>query len=120
MFTVQSGQNIGQKIGQGAVKRTWQFYSRIFISIQGYTKIILGLYLIHKRRNVKFKIYLELSYFFATQPKLTGHHGRHRPYIHIRSTPAGQQLPNLKSQEVTALYLLYKKITLKKLEGGGA
>ena len=33
---------------------------------------------------------------------LIEHHGRHRPYIHI---PAGQQLPNLKSQEVTALAL---------------
>ena len=32
---------------------------------------------------------------------------------------AGQQLPNLKSHEVTALYLAYKKImTEKKLEGG--
>ncbi len=62
----------------------------------------------------KFKIYLELSYFFATQPTLTGHHGRHRPYIHIRSTLAGQQLPNLKSQEVTALYLPYKKNDIKK------
>ena len=81
-------------------------------------KLFLGLYLIHKRRNVKFKIYLELSYFFATQPTLTGHHGRHRPYIHIRSTPAGQQLPNLKSQEVTALYLPYKKNDIEKTRGG--
>ena len=72
-------------------------------------KLFLGLYLIHKRRNVKFKIYLELSYFFATQPTLTGHHGRHRPYIHIRSTLAGQQLPNLKNRKVTALNLAYKK-----------
>ncbi len=31
----------------------------------------------------------------------------------------GQQLPNLKSQEVTAHYLPYKKITLNKLEGEG-
>ena len=63
---------------------------------------------------------LLLSYFCATQPTLTGHNGRHRPYIHIRSTLAGQQLPNLKSHEVTALYLAYKKITEKKTrEGGG-
>ena len=75
------------------------------------------LYLIHKRRNVKFKIYLELSYFFAPQPTLTGHHGRHRPYIHIRSTLAGQQLPNLKSQEVTALAC---KNDIEKTRGGGA
>ena len=81
-------------------------------------KLFLGLYLIHKRRNVKFKIYLELSYFFATQPTLTGHHGRHRPYIHIRSTPVGQQLPNLKSQKVTTLYLPYKKYHIEKIEGG--
>ncbi len=108
-----------KKIGQRAVKRSWPFYSRMFISILGYTKIILGLYLIHKKRNVKFKIYLELSYFCATQPTLTGHHGRHRPYIQMRSTLAGQQLPNLKSQEVTALYLTYKRMTLKKLEGRG-
>ncbi len=107
MSIVKAGQKIGQKIRQGAVKRSWPLYSRMFISIQGYTK----LYLIHKRRNVKFLCHL------AT---LTGHHGRHRPYIHIRSTPAGQQLQNLKSQEVTALYLPYKKMTLKKLEGGGA
>ena len=46
-------------------------------------KLFLCLYLIHKRRNVKFKFYLELSYFCATQPTLTGHHSRHRPYIHI-------------------------------------
>ena len=96
----------GQKIGQGAVKRSWPFYSRMFISIQGYTKIILGLYLIHKRRNVKFKIYLELSYFCATYPTLTRNRGRHRPYIHIKSTPAGQQLP-------------YKtKLHVKKTRGG--
>ncbi len=57
------------------------------------------------KRNVKIKIYLELFYFCATQPTLT---------------LAGQQLPNLKSQEVTALYLPNKKMTLKKLEGGGA
>ena len=44
------------------------------------------------------------------------HHGRHRLCNHIRSTPAGQQLPNLKSQKVTALYLAYKKKTEKKLE----
>ena len=81
-------------------------------------KLFLGLYLIHKRRNVKFKIYLELSYFCATQPTLTGHHGRHRPYIHIRTTLAGQQLPNLKSQKVTALYLTYKKNGREKLERG--
>ncbi len=74
-------------------------------------KLFLGLYLIHKRRNVKFKIYLELSYFCSTQPTLTGHHGRHRPYIHKRTTLAGQQLPNLKSQ---------KKWQRKKTRGGGA
>ncbi len=72
-------------------------------------EIFLGLYLIHKRRNVKFKIYLELSYFCATQPTFTGQHSRHRPFFHIRTTLAGSQLPNLKSQEVTALYLPYKK-----------
>ena len=72
-------------------------------------KLFLGLYLVHKRRNVKFKIYLELSYFCSTQPFLTGHHGRHRPYIHKRTTLAGQQLPNVKSQKNTALYLTYKK-----------
>ncbi len=83
-------------------------------------KLFLGLYLIHKRCNVKFKIYLELFYFFATQPTLTGHHGRYRPYIHIRSTPAGQQLPNSKSQEVTALYLPCKKNDIEKTRGGGA
>ncbi len=47
---------------------------------------------------------------------MTGHHGRHRPYIHIRSTPTGQQLPNLKSLKVTALFLAYKKFR----GGGGA
>ena len=72
-------------------------------------KLIVGLYLIHKRCNIKFKIYLELSFFCSTQPTLTGHHGRHRPYIHKRTTLAGQQLPILKSQKVTALYLTYKK-----------
>ena len=72
-------------------------------------KLFLGLYLINKRRNVKFKIYLEISYFCANQPTLTGHHGRYRPYIHKRTTLAGQQLPNLKSQKNTALYLTYKK-----------
>ena len=69
-------------------------------------KLFFGLYLIHKRRNVKFKIYLELSYFCATYPTLTRNHGRHRPYIHIKSTPAGQQLP-------------YKtKLHVKKTRGG--
>ncbi len=63
--------------------------------LQGYTKIILGLYLIHKRRNVKFKIYLEFSYFFC---HLADFDRTPRPYIHIKSTPAGQQLPNLKCQ----------------------
>ena len=74
----------------------------MFISFQGYIKLFLGLYLIYKRRNIKFKIYLELSYFCNTQPTLTGHHSRHRPYIHIRSTPASQHLPSLKSHKVTA------------------
>ena len=67
-------------------------------------KLFLGLYLIHKRHNLKFKIYIRKNL---------------RPCIHIRSTPAGQPLPNLKSQEVTALNLPYKKMALKKLEGGG-
>ena len=40
MSIVKAGKKIGQKIGQGAVKRSWPFYSRMFISIQGYTKII--------------------------------------------------------------------------------
>ena len=83
-------------------------------------KLFLGLYLIHKRRNVKFKIYLELSYFCSTQPTFTGHHGRHRPYIHKRTTLAGQQLPNLKSQKVKALYLTYKKNDREKTRVGGS
>ncbi len=37
--------------------------------------------------------------------------------FHKRTTLAGQQLPNLKSQKVTALYLTYKKMVEKKLEG---
>ena len=48
----------------------------------------------------------------------SAHHGRHRPHIHIRSTLAGQQLPNLKSQEVTALYLPYKKNDIEITRGG--
>ena len=55
----------------------------------------------------------------CTKPTLTGHRGRHRPNIHIRSSPAGHQLPNLKSQEVTALYLPYKKNEIEKARGGG-
>ena len=31
----------------------------------------------------------------------------------LRSTPAGQQSPNLKIRLVTALYLAYKKINMK-------
>ena len=49
---------------------------------------------------------------------MAGHCGRHRPNIHIRPTLAGQQLPNLKSQKVRALYLAYKNMREKKLEGG--
>ena len=67
--------------------------TELFLDIHKYLrthqKYFSGIYLIHKRYNVKFKIYLELSLFCATQPTLT-EHGRHRPYIHIRSTPAGQ------------------------------
>ena len=37
MSIVKAGQKIGQKICQGAVKRSWPFYSRMFISIQGYS-----------------------------------------------------------------------------------
>ncbi len=40
-------------------------------------------------------------------------------YIHIRSTPAGQQLPNLKSHKVTALYLAYKNNYREKTRGLG-
>jgi len=80
----------------------------------------LGLYLIHKSLNVKLNLHLELSYFCVTQPTLTGHYGRHRPNIHIRSTLAGQQLPNLKSQKVRALHLAYKINEREKTRGGGA
>ena len=48
---------------------------------------------------------------------MIGRHGRHMPYINIRSTPAGQQLTNLKSHKVTLLCLVYKKNGKKKLEG---
>ncbi len=115
MFTVQAG----KKIGQGAVKRSWPFFLGCSIVSNDTPNLFLGFYLIHKICNVKFKIYLELSYFFANQQTLSRHNGRHRPYIHIRSTPAGQQLPNLKSEEVTALYLLYKKNDIEKTRGGG-
>ncbi len=37
----------------------------------------------------------------------------------MRSTLACQQLPNLKSQKVTALYLNYKKNDREKTRGGG-
>ncbi len=47
---------------------------------------------------------------------MTGHNGRNRQYFHIRSTPAGQELPNFKSQEVTA----YKKNDREKNIGRGA
>ncbi len=45
MFMVQAGQEIGLKIGQGAVKR----YSLVS---KDSPKFILGLYLIHKSQNV--------------------------------------------------------------------
>ena len=119
MFTVQAGQKIGQKSAKEPSNGHGRFILGCSLVSKDTPKLFLGLYLIHKRPNVKFKIYLELSYFFATQPSLTGHHGRHRPYIHIRPTPAGQQLPNLKSQEFTALYLPYKKNGIEKTRGGG-
>ena len=40
------------------------------------------------------------------------HHGRHRPYIHIRSTTAGQQLPTEKVK--LHLSILPTKMTSKK------
>ena len=106
MFTVQAGQKIGQKSAKEPSNGHGRFILGCSSVSKDTPKLFLGLYLIHKRPNVKFKIYLELSYFFATQPTLTGHHGRHRPYIHIKSTPAGQQLP-------------YKtKLHVKKTRGG--
>ena len=59
-----------------------------------------------------------LSRFLANLPTLTGHHVRLRPYIHIRSTHACQQLPNLKSHKVKALYHAYKKNDREKTKGG--
>ncbi len=113
MSIVKAGQKIGQKSANERSNGHGRFILVCSLVSKDTPKLFLGLYLIHKRRNVKFKIYLELSYFFATQPTLTGHHGRHRPYIHKRTTLAGQQLPNLKSQKVTALYLTYKKMAEK-------
>ena len=49
---------------------------------------------------------------------MAGHYGRHMPNIHIRPTLAGQQLPNLKSQKVRALYLAYKENEGEKTRGG--
>ncbi len=49
----------GQKIGHG------RFFLGCSLVSKDTHKLCLGLYLIHKRRNVKFKIYLELSYFCA-------------------------------------------------------
>ncbi len=100
MFTVQAG----QKIGHG------RFILGCSLVSKGIPKLFLGLYLIHKRRNVKFKIYLELSYFFCHLANFDWTPGPSQAIfsmIHIRSTPASQQLPNLKSHKVTALYLAY-------------
>ena len=59
--------------------------------------------------------YLGCSLVSKDTPKLFLD-SRHRLYIHMRSTPAGQQLPNLKSQEVTALYLPYKINDIEKFK----
>ena len=61
MSIVKDGQKIGQKIGQGAVKWSWLFILECSFVSKDTPKLFLGIYLIHKRRNVKLKLYLELS-----------------------------------------------------------
>ncbi len=78
----------------------------MFLPILNFSEVFLKIYIL----KTKKKEGDNYPNFCATLPTLTGRHGRQRPYIHIRSTPIGQQLPNLKSQKVTALYLAYNKM----------
>ncbi len=120
------------KISQGLINLLWPYYSRKSYIAQRFTKesakersnghgrIILGyslvskdspkkflgLYLIHKRHNKKMKAIFRIILIFVPPSQLWL--DTTEAYIHKRSTPDGQQLPNLKSQKVTALYLAYK------------
>ncbi len=66
MSIVKAGQKNGQKIAKKRSNGHGRFILGCSLVSKDTPKLFLGLYLIHKRRNIKFKIYLEFSYFCAT------------------------------------------------------